>query len=102
MPAEEYESVNVGIGRRQSKILTKAKLGKIGAVNPVEDITAEDLKNTSIRTYQSFLTRRSLNFDILRTKVYIDRKKGKCTHVMEWIAYGLVGALMGFTAACMT
>ena len=39
---------------------------------------------------------------MMRTKVYQDRKKDKTTKFMEWIAYGMVGSLTGFVAACMT
>ena len=39
---------------------------------------------------------------MLRTKVYQNRMSDNTTKVMEWVAYGLIGALTGFTCACMT
>ena len=45
---------------------------------------------------------RSLNFDLLRTKVYKDRELPPIANIMEWIAYAMVGTTVGFVAACMT
>ena len=45
---------------------------------------------------------RSLDFDLLRTKVFNNRVKTKATKFMEWFAYALTGLFVGLTAACMT
>ena len=45
---------------------------------------------------------RSLNFDLLRTKVFADREKTKLVKFMEWSAYAITGMFIGLTAACMT
>ena len=49
-----------------------------------------------------YKAKKSLDFDLLRTKVYQDRKKDWFTYLMEWFAYTLVGLFTGFTAAIMT
>ena len=43
----------------------------------------------------------SLDFDSLRTKIFIDARKGNTTHFMEWIAYALIGICTGLTCAIM-
>ena len=45
---------------------------------------------------------RSLNFDLLRTKIFADRTKTKFVKFMEWSAYALTGIFVGLTASCMT
>ena len=45
---------------------------------------------------------RSLNFDLLRTKVYKDRELPYQANIMEWVAYAMVGITVGFVAACAT
>ena len=44
----------------------------------------------------------SLDFDLLRTKIFrVQRKKTKAVDVMMWTAYGLIGIFTGLTCACM-
>ena len=49
-----------------------------------------------------FKHKSSLNFDQVRTKVYIERKRDKTDTLMEWFAFAIVGVLTGFTAAIMS
>ena len=44
----------------------------------------------------------SLNFDIMRTKIYKDRKKDGCVNFMEWVAYALIGLCTGLCTAIMS
>lgn len=44
----------------------------------------------------------SLNFDIMRTKVYRDRHRSRCTIAMEWVAYALIGLCTGLCTAIMS
>ena len=50
----------------------------------------------------SYAKDRSLNFDLLRTKVFKDRHKSLTVKFMEWSAYAITGLLVGLVAACMT
>ena len=43
----------------------------------------------------------SLNFDLMRTKIYKDRKKDTKTLIMEWIAFTLIGLCCGLVTAIM-
>ena len=43
----------------------------------------------------------SLNFDLMRTKVYRERTKSNCTEFWEWIAYALIGLFTGLCTAIM-
>ena len=49
-----------------------------------------------------YMKNRSLNFDLLRTKIFNDREKSQFMKFMVWSAYALIGLLVGLTAACMT
>ena len=49
-----------------------------------------------------FQHKKSLDFDMIRSKVMVSRRKDKCQTFMEWIAYALVGVLTGLTAAIMS
>ena len=45
---------------------------------------------------------RSLNFDLLRTKIFKDRYKSLLVKFMEWASYAIVGISVGLVAAMMT
>ena len=45
---------------------------------------------------------RSLNFDLLRTKIFKDRYKNNVVKFMEWLAYAIIGISVGLVAAMMT
>ena len=49
-----------------------------------------------------FKTKKSLNFDLVKTKVFMERKPGKCIVFMEWVAFGIIGVLVGFVASIMS
>ena len=49
-----------------------------------------------------YKAKKSLDYDIMRTKIYAERDKDLGTYFMEWTAYTLVGLFTGFTAAIMT
>ena len=44
----------------------------------------------------------SLNFDIMQTKVFIQRKRDNCTIVWEWMAYLFIGIAIGLITAIMS
>ena len=43
----------------------------------------------------------SLDFDSLRTKIFLNRKKTRLSITMEWVAYALIGTCTGLTCAIM-
>jgi len=49
-----------------------------------------------------FMKKGSLNYDLLRSKIYQERSKDGCTSFMEWTAYALVGIFTGLTACMMS
>lgn len=49
-----------------------------------------------------FQHKKSLDFDLIRSKIMVSRQKDRCQVFMEWIAYSLVGVLTGLTAAIMS
>ena len=46
--------------------------------------------------------KKSLNFDLIRSKVFTERVHDNKDKFMEWIAFALVGAFTGLTAAIMS
>ena len=88
--------------RNKTKILTKARLDTLKSAERIEALEVADPKLMQTKIFKAYLTKRSINYDILRTKIYSDRMRDRTTKVMEWVAYGMVGAITGFTAACMT
>ena len=50
----------------------------------------------------AYMKDRSLNFDLLRTKIWKDRYKSLVVKFMEWSAYAIVGLSVGLVAAMMT
>ena len=68
------------------------------------DITMDPRFSEKIypRRDTAYKAKKSLDFDIMRAKIYQDRHRGKWTNIMEWTAYCLVGLFTGFTAAIMT
>lgn len=48
-----------------------------------------------------FTHKKSLNYDLMRTKIMKEREYGPWTNFMIWFAFGLVGILMGFVASIM-
>ena len=54
------------------------------------------------RRDNAYKAKKSLDFDIMRAKIYQDRKKDMLTDFMELSAFVLVGIFVGFTAAIMT
>ena len=38
----------------------------------------------------------------MKTKIYVAREKGHCEILMEFVAYAIVGVLVGLTAAIMS
>lgn len=53
------------------------------------------------RVDKVFTHKKSLNYDLVRSKIYIDRHKTKCIAFLEWCCYGLCGLFTGFTASIM-
>lgn len=49
-----------------------------------------------------FQHKKSLNFDLVRSKIYIERERSHSIILMEWLAFGLVGVLTGLTASIMS
>ena len=49
-----------------------------------------------------FQHKKSLDFDLIRSKIMVSRQKDRCQIMMEWVAYALVGLLTGLTAAIMS
>ena len=49
-----------------------------------------------------FQHKKSLDFDMIRTKIFVDRKRDKGEILMEWVAYVLIGIMTGLTAAIMS
>ena len=43
----------------------------------------------------------SLDFDSMRTKIFKSREKTKCTTIMEWVAYFIIGTCTGLTTAIL-
>jgi len=60
-----------------------------------------ELKVKSIRSTPFAWKYESLNFDLMRTKIYLRRKKEGCTVFMEWVAYALIGICQGLITAIM-
>ena len=60
----------------------------------------------SLKTYPRkdniFQHKKSLDFDLIRTKVYVERKRDGCEIFMEWVAFSIIGVLTGLTAAIMS
>ena len=49
-----------------------------------------------------FQHKKSLNFDLIRAKVYREREKSKMTDFMEYVAYILLGVAVGFVSALLS
>ena len=49
-----------------------------------------------------FQHKKSLDFDLMRSKLYVERKRDGCEILMEWIGFALIGVLTGLTAAIMS
>ena len=49
-----------------------------------------------------FQHKKSLDYDTMKTKIFIDRKRGNMEIFMEFVAYAVVGILTGLTAAIMS
>ena len=60
----------------------------------------------SLKTYPRkdniFQHKKSLDFDMIRTKVFVERKRDGLEIFMEWTAFGIIGVLTGLTAAIMS
>lgn len=44
---------------------------------------------------------KSLNFDMMKTDIFVKRAVPKTFWIFKWIAYFFVGVITGFTAFCM-
>jgi len=49
-----------------------------------------------------FQHKKSLNFELMNSKVFLERKRDKLDLFMEWMAFSIVGILTGLTAAIMS
>ncbi len=49
-----------------------------------------------------FQHKKSLDFDSIRSKIFVERTKDKYDIIMEWVAFVLIGAFTGLTAAIMS
>ena len=49
-----------------------------------------------------YKSKKSLDFDFIRAKIFMDRKRDNWDIFMEWFAFGLVGVFTGLTAAIMS
>lgn len=49
-----------------------------------------------------YKSKKSLNYDLVKTKIFRDREKTKLLNFLEWCAYGIVGVLVGATATIMS
>ena len=49
-----------------------------------------------------FQHKKSLDFDSIRAKIFVERSKDKYDIIMEWVAFILIGVLVGLTAAIMS
>ena len=60
----------------------------------------------SLKTYPRkdniFLHKKSLDFDLIRGKLFVERKRDNLEVIMEWVAFGIIGVLTGLTAAIMS
>ena len=80
LPSEEFESFHVSNltkgAEGDHKILTKAHMSQLGSVQPIEALRMSAIsKPDYIKRYHSDqLTKRSIDFQMLRTKVYQNRK----------------------------
>ena len=46
--------------------------------------------------------KKSLDFDLLRSKVMVERTRDNLDIIMEWVAFSMIGVLTGLTAAVMS
>ena len=49
-----------------------------------------------------FLHKKSLNFDQVRSKIYVERERGSSVVILEWLAFAFIGVLTGLTASIMS
>ncbi len=49
-----------------------------------------------------FQHKKSLDFDSMRSKIFVERSKDKYDIIMEWAAFMIIGVLTGLTAAIMS
>ena len=49
-----------------------------------------------------FQHKKSLDFDLMRSKLYVERKRDGCEILMEWVGFAAIGVLTGLTAAIMS
>lgn len=49
-----------------------------------------------------YKSKKSLNYDLVKTKIFRERPKTKCLVFVDWIPYWIVGILVGFTASIMS
>ena len=49
-----------------------------------------------------FQHKKSLNFDMIRSKIFVERQRDKTDLLVEWAAFAIVGMLTGLTAAIMS
>ena len=48
-----------------------------------------------------YRTKSSLNFDIIRSKIFLHRETGKCDRFNRWLAHGALGVSTGTVAFVM-
>lgn len=48
-----------------------------------------------------YRTKSSLNFDIVRSKIFENRNEAQCDRLNRWVAHGLLGIATGTVAFCM-
>ena len=49
-----------------------------------------------------FEHKKSLDLDLIRAKLSVERKRDGCEIFMEWVAFCIIGVLTGLTAAIMS
>ena len=60
----------------------------------------------SLKTYPRkdniFQHKKSLDFDSMRGKLFVERKRDNLEIIMEWVSFSVIGVLTGLTAAIMS
>ena len=49
-----------------------------------------------------YKTKKSLDFDLIRSKIMVERERDNLDIFMEWVAFAMIGILTGLTAAIMS
>ena len=59
-------------------------------------------KKTYPRRDNIYLHKKSLDFDLVKSKVFVERERPHSVVLVEWLAFALIGIFTGLTAAIMS